>query len=566
MAGTKPRRLLKALVLGAVMAASQTLAVPGAAAMVMRPYLQAVTTESVYVLVESDTTQPVTVEYGTTAAYGSKAVTESIEPTDTVPATYVHNIKLTGLQPNTEYNYRAIQGEVASPNHTFLTAVESGTGFRFAWMADTRTQPAIHDGIAGLIKEKRPRFSLYGGDLCERAYYEYWKRDFFVPNQMALAAGVPFFNAPGNHEGWTINTKAFTQAPASASGTQDYYSFDYGDAHFLCLNTEIPYEPNSPQWKFATQDLLNTKKTWKVVFFHKPAYSLGGNGETAGMKLMTTYIFEPCKVDVILTGHNHFYQHGLVNGIHHFTIGSAGAPLASPGKGSYVVNAAFDYNFAIADVTPTVLDLTVYSGKGTVLDKLTLTKTEPPPAVDPAALPTPPPPLPPILKPLLLKNGTWKYYAAGQAPDPAWKELSFKDQTWASGSGPLGFGESYIKTKLPAGQKTYYFRKAFSFSGDHHTRFNKLTLSVNYDDGFILYADGQELLRRGLPPGPVTHDTPAVSHEGGKYEVIDLYEALSVIQNMSQGLHVFAVEVHQSDAKDDDLVWDAEIISERPEV
>lgn len=85
-------------------------------------------------------------------------------------------MKLTGRKPNTIYNYRATQGEAASADHSSITAAEPGTGFRFAWMADCRTRSSIHNEIAGLIQEKPPRFSLCGGDLCERPAYEYWKR------------------------------------------------------------------------------------------------------------------------------------------------------------------------------------------------------------------------------------------------------------------------------------------------------------------------------------------------------------------------------------------------------
>jgi len=64
-------------------------------AMVRTPYLQAVTQNSVYVLVECDSSDPVTVEYGETSLYGSSAVTESTSQPDT--GKWVHEIKLTGL-------------------------------------------------------------------------------------------------------------------------------------------------------------------------------------------------------------------------------------------------------------------------------------------------------------------------------------------------------------------------------------------------------------------------------------------------------------------------------------
>ena len=204
---------------------------------VMSPYLQAVTTNSIYVMVECDNTSPVTVNYGTTTSYGSVAVSESNQSTGS--STYVHRIKLVGLNPNTVYYYQAVHGANTSSGASFRTAVNPGTPFRFTWMADTRTGTATHDQISALLLTRNPWFSLYGGDLCASTTYTSWKAEFFRTNELATIAQVPFFNAPGNHEAWGTTTKSFHQAPASASGTQDYYSFDYGDLHVLVINNMV---------------------------------------------------------------------------------------------------------------------------------------------------------------------------------------------------------------------------------------------------------------------------------------------------------------------------------------
>ncbi len=340
--------------------------------MLMPPYLQAVTTNSIYVLVESSSVDPVTIEYGPTAAYGKSAPTESVE--STTNSTYVHNVKITGLEPNTVYHYRALQQRSVSANATFRTAVLPGTSFRFAWMADCRTGTAVHDSISRRIVEANPAMALYGGDLCISSSYGAFKSQFFRPNQLAESARIPFFNAPGNHEGWSTNTKAFTQAPASLSGTQDYYSLDYGDMHVLVLNTQLDYDEGSPQYLFAQSDLSSTKRVWKIVIAHKHAYCAGGHGEDDDLKTMTSKIFEPDHVDMVIAGHSHFYQHNLVNGIHHMIIGTAGAPLYSPSNASYTVKSIKDYNFAIVDVSPVSFKMVVYDDRGTVLESLTLTK------------------------------------------------------------------------------------------------------------------------------------------------------------------------------------------------
>lgn len=340
--------------------------------MLMSPYLQAVSTNSIYVLVESSTTEPVTVEYGLTASYGKKAQTESCDTTTNM--TFIHNIKLSGLSPNTPYHYRAVCNATKSNDATFRTSPKAGTSFRFAWMADFRSGVTIHDTIAWRVRQANPAMSLYGGDLALNSSYPSFKEQFFRPNELALIANVPFFNTPGNHEKWTPNTRAFTQAPSSPSAVQEYYSFDYGDMHVLVLNNEIPDSVGTPQYQFALSDLSSTKMPWKVVIAHRPAYCAGGHGEDADMKKMSENIFAPNHVNVVFGGHNHFFQHNLVEGVHHMVIGSAGAPLYELKTAPYVLKSAKEYNYAIIDVSPSSFHLMVYNDRGMPLDTLSFKK------------------------------------------------------------------------------------------------------------------------------------------------------------------------------------------------
>jgi acid phosphatase type 7 len=351
------------------------------------PYLQAVGEKEITVMAECDSDAKATVDYGTTAAYGKTATTTAMlapsstakkskgaeQPSTEAAKSQVHRIKLTGLEPNTLYHYRVKQGATTSGDFTFRTAPPSGTTVRWAFLADFRTNTAIHDAIAErVLKIDKPAMLLYGGDLCGSSNYDSWKKEFFRPKEMALIGNVPFFNTPGNHEGWTQNTRAFTQQPGT--GTDGYFSFDYGDMHILCVNYQVPYDAKSPQYAFAKKDLAETKKLWKIVFTHSPAYCSGGHGEDKKMKEMTTDIFEPNKVDMVLAGHTHFYQHNMVNGIHHMVIGSVGAPLYKPTQASYVVKMASDYCYGVFDMTPAKLTLNVFNDKGTLLEKIVLEK------------------------------------------------------------------------------------------------------------------------------------------------------------------------------------------------
>ncbi len=167
---------------------------------------------------------------------------------------------------------------------------------------------------------------------------------------------------------------------------------------------------------------------------------------------------------------------------------------------------------------------------------------------------------------VISRNDTWKWFAGPAEPDPDWETTSYSDSAWAAGPGILGFGETYVATVIPygpsAGNKwiTTYFRRTFTIS-QTPSSLNAFNLAVNYDDGFVMYLNGVEILRRFMRPGPVAWDTLAMSHEGGVYEP---YNLAAFIPLLVQGENVIAVEVHQSTNGSSDLVWDAELTQSRP--
>jgi predicted phosphodiesterase len=241
-------------------------------------------------------------------------------------------------------------------------------------MADCRTGISVHNQITTLLRQRNPRFSIYGGDLCYGPDYYYWKTEFFTLEEQTTIFQIPFYAVVGNHEGWTTNTKAFEQNPVSSSGTQDYYSFDYGNVHFTVVNVMVNYNPGSPQYTFVSEDLSSTSKRWKIVVVHNPPYCAGGHGEDSVLITMAQNLFVPNNVDLVIAGHSHFYQHNLVNGIHYLVIGSAGAPLYTPGSNSYTIKSVQDYCWGVFDVESTSLVVRVYNNYDSLLDSLKLDK------------------------------------------------------------------------------------------------------------------------------------------------------------------------------------------------
>ncbi|MCX7833244.1 MAG: metallophosphoesterase [Ignavibacteria bacterium] len=341
-------------------------------AIIMQPYLMGVQKNSVWVLVECNTIDTVIVNFGLTPAYGNTAKTSSISIT--TENTYVHKVQLTGLIENTVYYYSARQLNSTSSGYSFITACNDQTNFRFVWIGDCRTGTAIHDQITALIPAYNPRFYLNGGDIANDSNYSTFKYEFFRQGTLDIISRVPFFLAPGNHEGWGTNSKAFTKGITVQSGTEDYYSFDYGNLHVLVINNYVNHSIGSNQYNFAMADLSSSTKTWKIVISHIPAYCAGGHGEDSTMKVMVTNIFEPTGVDMVISGHSHFYQHNFLNNIHHMILGGGGAPLHTPSNLYYTVKSVQDYNFGIIDVASNFLNLKVYNNLNILIDSVMLTK------------------------------------------------------------------------------------------------------------------------------------------------------------------------------------------------
>ena len=362
----------------------------------MTPYLQAATKNSIQVVVECNSTASATVEYGLTSSYGNTAITEKYE--NTTGGTYAQSIRLTGLQANTVYHYHVKQGASTSADATFRTAPLPGTPFRFAWLADNRGNQSQYDAILNHIKAANPSLILHGGDIASDGSYANIKSEFFTPTALSIYSQIPFVLTIGNHEQWTQDPMAFVEAPISASNTQDYYSLDYGDMHLLVMllytgeNTYYDLGPTSAQYAFAQSDLSSTRQQWKIVIAHKTPYAAsdpngGGHPEATELFPITQGVYQPNKVDAWIGGHNHYYQHNIVNGIHYVIIGSCAAELYVPTTASYTVKSAQTYCYGIIDVSPTDFNIAVYDGNGSVIDNVNLHKSPASIVPQPADLP-----------------------------------------------------------------------------------------------------------------------------------------------------------------------------------
>jgi hypothetical protein len=149
----------------------------------------------------------------------------------------------------------------------------------------------------------------------------------------------------------------------------------------------------------------------------------------------------------------------------------------------------------------------------------------------------------------------WRYNAAGTNPPANWNQPSFDDSAWPEGAalladetGPL---PEPIRTPLVrSNQVSYYFRKSFVFGGD--TPGVTLRVRQVIDDGVVIYLNGFEVSRTGMPAGTISFNTAA---SRGVNDAI--YEGPITIPAFAlrTGANVLAAEVHQAAASGNDIVF-----------
>jgi hypothetical protein len=158
------------------------------------------------------------------------------------------------------------------------------------------------------------------------------------------------------------------------------------------------------------------------------------------------------------------------------------------------------------------------------------------------------------------RRSTWSYWDGGGDLGTAWRAPAFADGAWATGAGPLGYGESYIATTVGFGPNaankypTTYFRKRFDVDLTGGATVTGLRAELMYDDGAVIYLNGTEVSRLAMPAGTITATTRSTGHEANNaYQLVDLSAHTGLIVD---GENVLAVEVHQLDAGSSDLVMD----------
>jgi hypothetical protein len=228
-------------------------------------------------------------------------------------------VRLTGLQPGARYTYRIREGAtivLAEPTkYWFRTdAGRSDTNFSFFVAGDIGEPPP--DGFQAYtqarIRGMSPAadFGLLTGDIV---YPDGDSSDYdahLMTPWRDLLCNTPAWPVPGNHD-WHVNPDSNYAREWALPNNEHYYSFDYGTAHFVALDTAdgaLYDEVNQQAWLRADLTAARGHYQWTFVFYHHPLITCTYKGNEEGLAARLLPIFDEFQVDMCFTGHAHTYE------------------------------------------------------------------------------------------------------------------------------------------------------------------------------------------------------------------------------------------------------------------
>jgi hypothetical protein len=271
------------------------------------PYLQSLATDSVLVAWIAGAEGTPAIDYGTTLEYGASAGA-AIDGNRRLAA-------LRGLAPGTVYYYRVRAGDrvlAAGPEYTFRTGDgPSDDEFNFFVTGDVGDPKGRHDLTAASILRADPRPEL--GLICGDVVYKDGLSEDYDSHLMQpwrdLFCRIPVWPALGNHD-WHEDPRENFRQEWHLPNNEHYYSFDWGSAHFVALDTRdggIYDRENQVRW--LEQDLAaHRDAAWTFVYFHHPGLTCTYKGDTEAVVQHLLPIFDRFQVDVVFCGHAHTYE------------------------------------------------------------------------------------------------------------------------------------------------------------------------------------------------------------------------------------------------------------------
>lgn len=224
-----------------------------------------------------------------------------------------HSVTVTGLEPDTEYVFRFGDFEKAFTCDSSVTTAPAEDGeFTFIHVSETGGMTSSHYETFGNVMSKADElypdaaFTVHTGNLVTTPTNDdQWS--WAIESAEETFASKPFVYSPGVNdiEGNYAVEKFFpvSYAPAQLTDSGYYYSYNYGNAHFIVLNTNAKTSGGTltrEQTSWLKNDLKASDKTWNILIMNESIYGsvTSSTLHTQIVSLMEEY----GNIDLILQG------------------------------------------------------------------------------------------------------------------------------------------------------------------------------------------------------------------------------------------------------------------------
>ncbi len=173
---------------------------------------------------------------------------------------------------------------------------------------------------------------------------------------------------------------------------------------------------------------------------------------------------------------------------------------------------------------------------------------------------------------LVKNNGNYRYFIGNQEPDTGWKNANFIDTSWIQGYSSIGYGHNNDSTKIPVTPiPSVYLRIKFDLTDSALHAVKDANLRVDFDDAFVAYLNGTEIVRVNLGKRgePVPYNRlsdqshEAYGYRGHYYLQLDGYyvDKDTLAKVLKSGTNVLAVQVQNDSLNGSDLSFNCSLIN-----
>ncbi len=312
---------------------------------------------------------------------------------------YQYQADFVGLQPDTEYTYSvSVNGQgMVSDASQFRFRTAPARKFSFLAFGDSGADSSEQQTLVQLMAaEADISMVVHVGDMAypDGAFAELETAYYGV--NAPLMRRLPFFSTPGNHEYVTDSAAPYlagVAVPESGVPAVDlgrYYSFNWGNAHFVSVDSNLLATPRAAAMlAWLDADLAATNQHWRIVFLHHTPYPTGfhlGDPICAAVQQLVNPIVERHGVQLLLAGHEHGYERTYpLSGGHpvssssasttYVVTGGGGGALESVGSFAQTAISVQAFHYVRVDVDGQALTLSAFGLDGSEIDQVILGAT-----------------------------------------------------------------------------------------------------------------------------------------------------------------------------------------------